>query len=88
MKGYPPGTQCVITWTDHHPRNVVQLGDIVTCMDWVAPDTTLPGKISQQIGPARVVGRRIHIPAWPIDWMRPLDDPDKAEQPATDEVPA
>lgn len=72
---YPIGTQCVITWDHHGDRSPNVIGHIVTCatpsgypndnLDCFPPDIT----------PQEIDYKGEHY-WWPIEWMRPLEDPD------------
>ncbi len=75
---YPVGTKCVITWAS--PMYLVKnkipvLGTIVTCSEpsppVVDPDNWTQGAVCQW-----VLWTNDTHGHWPVDWMKPLEDPD------------
>lgn len=67
----------MVTWTDGHPANFAALGDVVE----VEEDVDLgehTGLLVQQIAEDSCryscFGSDGFVPAWPIAWMRPIDD--------------
>ena len=92
MKGYKPGTKCVITWSveGRHIGEIVVVGDRLIGAD--APTQHPNGRIvwlgmvCQELRehPSTSTGRIVH----PVDWMRPLEDPDTHTIPEHEELEA